>query len=115
MPVVPNAGDPNQRRCYGVCLEEHERSHIDDVNRANPGICRGKPRGTQIMPSTSIQLTDSEVRAFEVTVQCLRRRLDEDARDGGCCEAYILDAWNYYQDILEQYRFEQSRNRRRRR
>jgi RHS repeat-associated protein len=108
VPFIPNYGDQKQKQCFGACLEQHEQSHLEDMANANPGICTGKPKGTSIIASSELQGEVSEVKAFQITVNCFYKRLSEDSKDGGCCEAYILQAVGFYEDLLAQHKIWQA-------
>ena len=46
-----NTGNKQQTGCLSDCIRKHEQSHLDDNKKANPDICKGKPKGLAIVPS----------------------------------------------------------------
>jgi RHS repeat-associated protein len=69
---------PDDFRCFGECIREHELSHIRDFRRANPFVCKGQPRGTMLVENDSRSLNRSERDAWRVHLECLIRRRNEE-------------------------------------
>ena len=65
-----------QDKCWGDCAYLHELVHWEDYTRWGFGSrCRGKPDGAII--TVDIRLgRDSEIRAYEVEIQCLQAKLN---------------------------------------
>ncbi|MDY6945410.1 MAG: RHS repeat-associated core domain-containing protein [Pseudomonadota bacterium] len=64
VPQLPPLPDPYQK-CLGDCVRQHEISHIVDLRRAGPGLCKGQPRGVRPTLDTIEDLNRSERRAYD--------------------------------------------------
>jgi RHS repeat-associated protein len=86
--VFPN---PQEKKCVGECVLMHETSHINDINRMSPGVCRGVAARLKVMASgkteaaATAQQNETEVRAYGVEFRCLQHALQR----GGCCTAIV--------------------------
>jgi len=89
VPQVVDDGPPDVKKCTGECLGlEHELSHVADINRVSPDVCKGKPDGLGVIADTPKQDFESEVRAWTTSINCL---LDRKASDlGGDCSCQRL-------------------------
>lgn len=63
-------------RCYGDCLRAHEISHIADLRRDGPGLCKGVSRGMIPTYDTIQQRTLGERKAYDIELACLRKKLE---------------------------------------
>ena len=63
-----------QDKCWGDCAYLHELVHLDDYTRWGFGSrCRGKPDGAIITVDVTLG-RDSEIRGYEVEIQCLQAK-----------------------------------------
>jgi hypothetical protein len=72
-------GTVAQQKCYADCIRLHERSHKEDVDVASPGICKGKPVGTQVAFSNEAERKWSERRACLFELRCLKSKIGSSA------------------------------------
>jgi hypothetical protein len=74
------------------CAEEHEQSHIDDVLKENPNICKDKRDGTEIWTFSTKQRNASERKAYDREIDCVRRNsADFDKQCDKSSADYIKD------------------------
>jgi len=74
VPQLPPLPEPHQK-CLGDCNRQHEISHIVDLRRTGPGLCQGKARGMRPTFDTMEALNQSERRAYDAELACLRAKL----------------------------------------
>lgn len=67
----------------------HEESHIRDVLRVSPDVCRGKPKGTLVQASNAGELRATEFAAVTVEISCLQRKLKSFVCGDDSCSAII--------------------------
>jgi hypothetical protein len=79
-------GNAQQTACLRDCIVAHERSHRSDAIAANAGICKGIARNRIVTVNTAAERKDTEVRASNVEIRCLRARPDTDA-----CRKIVAD------------------------
>jgi RHS repeat-associated protein len=90
--LVPKVDDlaPIDKKCgVGKCVLEHEMSHIRDFKPFERQLCRAFGPG-DVVQMTPRPRAQSEARAYQVSIDCLRRLL----RDEGCnqdCNNRILE------------------------
>jgi RHS repeat-associated protein len=94
--VIPDLGEFQsdlQRRCCWVCTWVHEASHIRDILRSDPNICRGVRDGWYVFASSNKELNDSERRAYAADIRCADKYLAELRRGSSVlqaeCEDYV--------------------------
>jgi len=75
--------------CLYEGMEEHEKSHAEDAEKTNPGICAGQPAGLTVRASDPDEAKRSEVKAYDATIKCIRRRLNVHCDPD--CEQMLLD------------------------
>lgn len=66
---------PLYQKCIGDCIMAHENSHMQDVLKADPNICAGKPKGTLITYSSIQEKRASEIKAITIELNCLINKL----------------------------------------
>jgi len=73
---VPNSNFDGLETLCGVkdCVKSHERSHLNEADVRNPGVCNNRPAGTQVYFSSGEQ-QDSEYTAYSQQIRCLKRKL----------------------------------------
>jgi hypothetical protein len=79
---------PMAEKCYGDCLRAHELSHISDLRRLGPGLCKGQARGVIPTFDTTSQLLASERKAYDVELACLQQKL-EGMSDCDQCKKWV--------------------------
>jgi hypothetical protein len=68
-------GNADQTRCLRDCIEEHEQSHRTDALAENANICSGVTAGRTVRPNAGTQRNQTEIRASNVEIACLRGKL----------------------------------------
>jgi RHS repeat-associated protein len=79
--------------CLVDCLRAHENVHRKDAQASNPRVCQGVPNGIAIefLDSDGSELRNTERKACEAQIQCLRNRLNTQCgRDTGCSDQTLL-------------------------
>jgi hypothetical protein len=72
-------GNAAQTACLRDCIVAHEGSHRSDALAANATICDGIASGRTVTVNTAAERKDTEVRASNVEIACLRALPDTDA------------------------------------
>ncbi|OPY75276.1 MAG: hypothetical protein A4E63_00387 [Syntrophorhabdus sp. PtaU1.Bin050] len=68
-------GNAQQTACLRDCIEAHEQSHRSDALAENANICSGTTAGKTVCPSNAAQRKDTEIRASNVEINCLKGKL----------------------------------------
>lgn len=72
-------GNAATTACLGDCIRRHEESHRSDALAANADICNGATAGNIVTVNTHAERKDTEVRASNVEINCLKAKPDSDA------------------------------------
>lgn len=97
-------------KCFSECVRMHEQSHVNDVNRVNPGICRGE-RGYRMIRPTSFpnmnEVDETERRAWRVYRRCLGH---QSSRFSSCdpCQPVLRREIGRADDVLRDESWRQS-------
>lgn len=101
IPQIPKWGEPYDK-CLGDCMREHEVVHILDLLRAGSNACAGRPAGTVITFDTLRQVRESERRALQHEIDCLRKKKSQVTNCDECKQA-IDDRIKQLQTTKSQY------------
>lgn len=69
-------GNAQQTRCLRDCIIRHEESHRADALAANATVCNGQSANRIVTVNTAAERKDTEVRASNAEISCLRARPD---------------------------------------
>jgi hypothetical protein len=81
---------PKAKKCLGDCIRQHELTHIADLRRESPTVCKNMPRGTRPHFDTTEADYASERRAYDAELQCLKAKL---AAMSDCDDCKKLVEW----------------------
>lgn len=88
------------------CTREHESAHQRDASKANPNICLGKPKGTQIV-MTNAEQKISEYVAYGKTINCYKRKQEkpkEKCEGSSQCQDIYKRNQKYYEGVQRAYK-----------
>lgn len=94
---------PGPLDCIIDCLRAHEQEHINQIQRAAPGICQGQPPGTTVRFSDPTEQAVNEVRASEVELNCLRS-LDKRCPARPSCDSTIASRIRQMEEYRDRFR-----------
>jgi RHS repeat-associated protein len=93
---------PERMECLGPCITKHEEVHKKQALAYNPKICGGSADGIQVGNSNDIEKEQAEIVAHIVSIQCDKKRLQEEQCDS--CRELLNAQIDLDQRKLEQYR-----------
>jgi RHS repeat-associated protein len=98
---------PDKLKCFGDCIIAHEQVHVQDAMWDSPTVCAGKDPNLLIYNPSSRTIDASEVRAYNVSIPCLERKLKEAKAGAGCpdghCEGLIQEELDWQKYLLGYY------------
>ncbi|WP_343882704.1 RHS repeat-associated core domain-containing protein [Rhodanobacter caeni] len=86
----------------GICAVAHEQSHIEDVDRDNPGLCHWYSNligGLYLAEDTDAEAMATEYKAFNTELDCLERLLKQEKCEGDGCRPLI----EWRESTIKQY------------
>ncbi len=63
------------KKCIFDCVREHEISHIIDLRKVSPTVCKGYGHGWIPYFDTNDEARASERRAYDAEIRCLLAKL----------------------------------------